>query len=323
MNTDAGAVPSRARTSWNLTPAGAWSYAAAVIAIAFLAPKLALVGWLIAIVLAFYVHADLRDHDQPTFGWTFAVVLLGFLAFIPYTYRRRAWASDDIAFEDGDDTAHMAEDRPQVVGPTLIGIGAACAFIAAFLPVIDTASVDFIRVKGATLLAGGDGWILIAIAAVAAITIWRAFSGRRGFGWLALVCGVVAIALAIADSSTSSRQIYPLDENGNVNILAPSETADPGSGIYLAGVAGGFLLLGGMLTSLLPPTRRPFVAAAAPAGAVSGGGGPTAESPAARELEATRPTKQCPDCAEYVLSEARLCRFCRHVFDDVAPLDPA
>lgn len=28
-----------------------------------------------------------------------------------------------------------------------------------------------------------------------------------------------------------------------------------------------------------------------------------------------RPTKRCPDCAEDVLAEARICRFCRHEFD--------
>ena len=28
----------------------------------------------------------------------------------------------------------------------------------------------------------------------------------------------------------------------------------------------------------------------------------------------TRPTKRCPDCAETVLADARICRFCRHEF---------
>lgn len=31
------------------------------------------------------------------------------------------------------------------------------------------------------------------------------------------------------------------------------------------------------------------------------------------------PTKRCPDCAEAVLAEARICRFCRHDFTTSAP----
>jgi Uncharacterised protein family UPF0547 len=35
---------------------------------------------------------------------------------------------------------------------------------------------------------------------------------------------------------------------------------------------------------------------------------------AAAEVRTARPTKACPECAEEVLADARICRFCRHEF---------
>jgi hypothetical protein len=148
MNLDADAARTRFAMSWILTPVGAWLWGAGVIAAVVLVPQLGAGGEGAAAVLAFYAHRDLKAHDRRAFAWTLAVVLLGFFAFIPYTYKRRAWANEDVA-------------------------------------------------------------------------------------------------------------------------------ATPVS------------------------------------------------SPALEELEATRPTKTCPDCAQHVLAEARICRFCRHVFDDVAPPDSA
>lgn len=44
-------------------------------------------------------------------------------------------------------------------------------------------------------------------------------------------------------------------------------------------------------------------------------------SPSARDYRSTpgraAPNKKCPDCAEQVLADARICRFCRHEFADL------
>jgi hypothetical protein len=41
---------------------------------------------------------------------------------------------------------------------------------------------------------------------------------------------------------------------------------------------------------------------------------PLAPPPGSQAALQGRPTKRCPDCAEEVLADARICRFCRHEF---------
>ena len=61
-----------------------------------------------------------------------------------------------------------------------------------------------------------------------------------------------------------------------------------------------------------PAPQPPLDLAASPAPA-SGSVLPPPESSVSEAAE--RPTKKCPDCAETVLRDARICRFCRYEFD--------
>jgi hypothetical protein len=49
---------------------------------------------------------------------------------------------------------------------------------------------------------------------------------------------------------------------------------------------------------------------------------PPAPKPVA-PAESPRLTKICPDCAETILQEARICRFCRHECRPAMPEQPA
>lgn len=61
-----------------------------------------------------------------------------------------------------------------------------------------------------------------------------------------------------------------------------------------AGVSGGLAALGGWLMRNSPATTKMTTVPAVG--------------------ESTAPTKRCPDCAETVLAEARLCKHCRYRF---------
>lgn len=44
---------------------------------------------------------------------------------------------------------------------------------------------------------------------------------------------------------------------------------------------------------------------------------PTAAVPRLTAAKTSKQTKFCPDCAEEVLAEARICKHCRHQFSDI------
>lgn len=177
------------------------------------------------------------------------------------------------------------------VGIGLALLGSLALLVAVFLPRVESAAF-FAGIQQNTLIQTGDGWPLVAIAIGIAGAVYRSWRlGRRG--WAVMVLAALAIAIAVYDgTSRESLTLYRIDRNGEPDILGGSEKAKPGVGIYLAGAGGVLALIGGLRMRRdsevqIAPDRR------------------------------SAATKTCPDCAETVLAQARVCKHCGYRFAPV------
>jgi uncharacterized membrane protein len=162
--------------------------------------------------------------------------------------------------------------------------GAMLTVIAVFLPRVE--STTFAKVKENTLIQSGDGgWLLIVLAVITAASVYRAFQQRTKTA-APLVLGLIIIGIAIYNGTGDRLDLTGTNLLGN----SLSETATPGVGIYAAGVGGLLTALGGAWL----------------AGFSIGAGGP---------MPPGRRTKQCPDCAETIHYEAKVCKHCGYRFD--------
>jgi ribosomal protein L37AE/L43A len=114
---------------------------------------------------------------------------------------------------------------------------------------------------------------------------------QSGGGWLILGCavGILGAVYRVHSTRMTTWAVFVLGSpllHGSVTV-----NGSPAVGIYAAGAAGllavfaGFILAGNAVSSYQGAQRR---------------------------------TKVCPDCAETVLGEARVCKHCGHQFDHVA-----
>jgi Uncharacterised protein family UPF0547 len=168
------------------------------------------------------------------------------------------------------------------IGLTIVG--AVLMVIAVFLPRVE--SQQFFRVADNTLIQSGDGWVFVGLAVIAAAATYRTYQ-QQSKTWTVLVLGLLGIALAIYEGTGERLVLTSLADNSLFNSVR--ETASPGVGIYAAG-AGSLLVAYG--------------------GALLAGWGIW---PGGSQLPARR-TKQCPDCAETVLADARVCKHCGYQF---------
>jgi hypothetical protein len=236
-STDGDGVPSRPKPAsirafdWALHPVAAAVYPVAPILLgaAGSAPGLAY-GVAAALTLAavVLVHYDRRAGGDPSSWWTVMVLLTGPFAYLPYTFVRRR----------GDRRAASP------IGLVLAGVGAAGMLLAAFLPVAD----DPRLFTNASFFDGGDGWVLVCAAVVAAVGVGLAARASRGWAWLAVLCRALGVLVAVWHGSGSALDLYPYWQPDLS--AGPSARADPGVGIYAAAVAGALCVLGGLMADL-------------------------------------------------------------------------
>lgn len=169
-------------------------------------------------------------------------------------------------------------------------VGAAIVAISMFLPFAEPPE-SVSRIEQNTLIQHAESWALLGFAVAIGATAYRAYTRRRRT-WAPLALGVWALAVAIY-LGTSEDILTVCPES----LLQRCERASPGVGIYGAGVGGVLAIIGGWQIWSSKP--------AALAGDETRGIG---------QADPER-TKKCPDCAELVQPDARVCKHCGCRFD--------
>lgn len=173
------------------------------------------------------------------------------------------------------------------LGLGLAIVGAFAMVISAFLPLDEPIGL-FHRVQDNTLIQHG-GWVLIALALGIAVGGVRA-NQRGGNAWVTSLVSSVLAALQVFMWATDDdlRTLYRVGPNGAPDTSQPGMVASPGIALYVAGVGVAAALIGSLML------RR------------------TAQSPAAEadRAPAQPQTKKCPDCAETILVDAKVCKHC-------------
>jgi hypothetical protein len=158
--------------------------------------------------------------------------------------------------------------------------------VGVFLPQAE--SQRFLSVADNTLIQSGDGWIFIGLAVGIAGACYAAWRNQRST-YAVIVLGLIAVGVAIYEGTGDRLALEPVNPAAKAFGLSGAEQASPGTGIYMVGAGGGLVALAGLTL----------------AGFAFGPGG---DAPIRR-------TKTCPDCAETVLADARVCKHCGYRFD--------
>jgi predicted RNA-binding Zn-ribbon protein involved in translation (DUF1610 family) len=194
-----------------------------------------------------------------------------------------------------------ASENP--LGFGLVIVGAIGMSIAVFLPLVEPIG-PFGRVSDNTLIQHG-GWVLIALALGIAASGYRVSQGTRGARWVPLIlCGLALAFIVYTANDKDTRTLYPVRPDRTVDTSQPGMVADLGIAVYVAGAGGAVAIIGSLI--LLRSAQRPA---------------PDDPVVAAGAGKAT--TKKCPDCAETILADAKVCKHCGYRFSATAPVASA
>jgi hypothetical protein len=196
-------------------------------------------------------------------------------------------------------------DNPLGLG--LIIVGAIAMAISAFLPLVEPID-SFRRVEDNTLIQHG-GWILIGLALGIAASGYRVSQGRWTSRWMPIVlCAVAAVLVVVNANDKGLRTLYPVGPDGNPITTQPGMVANLGIAIYVAGAGIAAALIGSVM--LLRSAKH----------VLDDSDDELVDWWASQSRQAT--TKECPDCAETVLADARVCKHCGYRFAPAASSEP-
>lgn len=131
--------------------------------------------------------------------------------------------------------------------PLLMAVaGLVVVTIGVFLPMWDEGSVFFGGIKGNSLIQSGSGWITLAAIAWSALDLARATQGRPLSPWSLMLGGIVVIGFVVYTAQSDELMtLCPI--NATTTSDVGCQRADPGLGIYAAGLGGGLLALAGLM----------------------------------------------------------------------------
>jgi len=163
------------------------------------------------------------------------------------------------------------------VGIGLAVLGGVLLVVSVFLPLDEPSSV-FERIQENTLIQH-EGWMLIVLGA----TILLAAASLTNPNSVAIcVLAVIAGGLIVYTGLDKSlRTLYPIGSDGEAEATGKGVVVPLGLAIYIAG-AGAVLAFAGGLTTF--PRRK--------------------------AVDPSEETRRCPECAETILTAARVCKHC-------------
>jgi len=198
-----------------------------------------------------------------------------------------------------------ASDNPLGLG--LIIVGAVAIAISAFLPLTEPTGA-FRVVEDNTLIQHG-GWMLIALALGIAASGYRVSQGRLSARWVPIVSCVIAAGLIVLNANDNGlRTLYPVGPDGKLITTQPGMVADLGIAIYVAGAGVAAAFMGSVM--LLRSAKH----------ASDASDDELVDRRASPSRQAK--TKKCPDCAETILIDAKVCKHCGYRFAPSAPDAP-
>jgi hypothetical protein len=142
------------------------------------------------------------------------------------------------------DDDHIEVELPPVAFLILAGVVA--AIVAVFLPFVDAKGP--LPIQGNTLIQRGEGIVIVILAVVAVLALYRRITGARWW-WATAAIGVVLLAVVVYTGVNRPETSYSL---GGRTITSTIEKPAPGVGIYLAGIGAVLITVGGLA---LPRTR--------------------------------------------------------------------
>lgn len=135
------------------------------------------------------------------------------------------------------------------LGAGLALIGAAVMLVSVFLPMGESST--YAKIVQNTMIQHTEGWILIVLSLCAAAAAVRRLQGE-GRSWTLVVIGLLGVGFAIYVATnglelSSTGPTDQMDLSEALGALSRSEKADPGVGIYAAGVGGLMVAAGGYM----------------------------------------------------------------------------
>jgi hypothetical protein len=225
------------------------------------------------------------------------VVLLIILAVVILLvrWRIRAWRASDAPMATAPRGDADIEEGSYAINPSWTAVavlGGVLLAVASFLP-LDEPGRSLGGVRSNTLVQHGEWWLLIGGAVVVAAALRSYTDGRREEATSVMVLGVIAAVLVVYFAQDKAlRTLYPLNGAGEADSSATGTVVPLAIAIYVAGAGALLAVVGGR--GMRQSARMADVDVA----------------------EATR-TKRCPDCAELVLTGARVCKHCGYRFESL------
>jgi hypothetical protein len=194
----------------------------------------------------------------------------------------------------------MTESR-NPLGLGLAIAGAAVMALSAFLPLDEPANA-FRTVASNTLIQHG-GWALIALAVGIAVSGFRAYQRGGNAQAIAVVLCVLA-GLAVAGWATDDglRTLYPIGADGGADTSKPGVVVPLGIAVYVTGLGVAAAFIGALMLPRAPIQGFDHLHPDAPALPIM---------------------KKCPDCAETILNDAKVCKHCGYRFTATSSPAPA